>query len=129
MISGFINAAIQVSCCVLYVYVLNLGITGYILTLITAYIFEIIYCFFRINVFQFLQKSSFSKTVLKDLLKYSIPLAPNKIMWWIISAFNRYFLLWLVNASATGLYSVAAKFPALITIVVSFSLRLGKLVH
>lgn len=120
MISGFINAAIQVLSCIAYIYVLNLGITGYILTIATAYLFEIIYCFWKADISKNIKFTKISKPVIKDLLKYSFPLAPNKIMWWVISVSDRYFVLWIINASATGLYAVAAKFPALITIVVGF---------
>lgn len=120
MVSGFVNAAVQVISCVLYIYVFNLGITGYILTIATAFASEIIYCFWKVDIKKYMSVSDISKPVIKDLLKYSLPLAPNKIMWWIISASDRYFVLWLISASATGLYSVAAKFPALITIVVGF---------
>ena len=120
MVSGFVNAVTQVVTCLLYIYVFNLGITGYILTIATAFLIEILFCFWKVNISQYLRLSSVSKPVIRDLLKYSVPLAPNKIMWWIISASDRYFVLWLISASATGLYSMAAKFPALITIVVGF---------
>lgn len=120
MISGFVNAAVQVLSCILYIYVLNLGITGYILTIATAFACEILFCVWKVKVFKYINLSGISRPVVKDLLKYSLPLTPNKIMWWIISVSDRYFVLWLISASATGLYSVAAKFPALITIVVGF---------
>lgn len=120
MFSGFINALMQIVSCFLYVYLLNLGITGYILTIATSFVSEILYCFFKVNIFKYIRIKSISKRILIDLLKYSFPLAPNKIMWWIISASDRYFVLWILGASATGLYSMSAKFPALITIVLGF---------
>ena len=120
MVSGFINAIVQVVSCLIYIYVLNLGITGYILTIATAFGFEIIYCIWKVKINKYIHLSSVSKPVIRELLMYSLPLAPNKIMWWIISASDRYFVLWIISASATGLYSVAAKFPALITIAVGF---------
>lgn len=119
MISGFINAFTQIVSCILYIFVLNLGITGYILTIATGYAAEILYCVKKVRIHESIDFSFVSKPILKDLLKYGLPLAPNKIMWWIISASDRYFILWLVSASAAGLYGVAAKFPALITIVVN----------
>ena len=120
MFSGFVNAVVQIISCLCFVYAFNLGIVGYILTLVTSNLIEVLFCIYKVNLLQFLEKTSIAKYVLKDMLSYSIPLAPNKIMWWVISALNRYFVLWLVGASATGLYSVAAKFPALITVVVGF---------
>lgn len=120
MISGLLNALTQILGCLVFIYLFNLGITGYILTLATAYLAEILYCAFIVEIKQYISPNALSKRAIKDLLKYSLPLAPNKIMWWIISASDRYFILWIIGASATGLYSVAARFPALITIVVGF---------
>lgn len=120
MVSGFVNAIAQVLSCILFIYIFDLGITGYILAIATAFACEILYCSRKVSVNHYIRISAISKSTLKDLLKYSLPLAPNKIMWWIISASDRYFVLWLISASATGLYAVAAKFPALITIVVGF---------
>lgn len=120
MISGFVNAATQIISCLIFMYIFNMNITGYILAIAFAFLLEIVYCFYKVNIFKYIKVNTISKNVIKDFLKYSLPLAPNKIMWWIISVSDRYFVLWIIGASATGLYSVAAKFPALITIVVGF---------
>ena len=120
MISGFVNAIVQIVGCLIFIYFFNLGITGYILTIAAAFVAEILYCVCKVNITKYLSVTAISKPVINDLLKYSLPLAPNKIMWWIISASDRYFVLWIISASATGLYSVAAKFPALITIAIGF---------
>lgn len=119
-ISGFINAIIQIEGCLLLIYVLDLGIIGYLLTIAVSFIIEILFCLWKVKIRDYFHISALSKPVVYDLLKYSFPLAPNKIMWWIISASDRYFVLWIISASAAGLYSAAAKFPALITIVVGF---------
>ena len=95
MISGFINSIVQILSCVLFVYVFNLGITGYILSITIAFAFEIGYCASKVIIREYLCISYISKAVLRDMIKYCFPLVPNKIMWWVVSASDRYFILFL----------------------------------
>lgn len=54
---------------------------------------------------------------MKEMLKYSIPLIPNAFMWWIISASNRFFILYFVGVEANGLFAVANKIPSFLSIL------------
>lgn len=114
---GIINAAVQVVACLLFVYVFKMGVEGYIFALVAGYFFEIVFLFFALRVFSMLRFSSISKSEVKEYLKFSLPLMPNTLMWWIISVSDRYFILFMIGDSATGIYSVAAKIPALVSIV------------
>lgn len=51
------------------------------------------------------------------MLIYSIPLIPNALMWWVMNASNRYFILFFVGASANGLFAVANKIPSFLSIL------------
>src|SRR5690606_30423418 len=51
----------------------------------------------------------------KSHLKYALLLMPNTMLWWVVNASDKYFLQFMVGASAVGIYAVAAKFPTLIT--------------
>jgi O-antigen/teichoic acid export membrane protein len=42
---------------------------------------------------------------------------PNMIMWWVVNSSTRYFILYYNGASENGLYAVASKLPALITML------------
>ncbi len=49
------------------------------------------------------------------ILRFSIPLIPNTISWWLIASLNRYFLLGKRGMAAVGIYSMALKFSFLVT--------------
>ena len=119
MVGGILDAVCQILGCLLFVYLFNLRLLGYILALSFAYLCEIIFYYFKLNIYKSISYTYISSNICKKLLKYSVPLTPNTIMWWIIGASDRYFILWIINEAATGLYAVAAKFPALISIVTS----------
>lgn len=50
----------------------------------------------------------------KQLLRYSLPLLPTVIIWWVLSFGDRWFVLWAVGAKANGVYAVAARFTGII---------------
>lgn len=47
----------------------------------------------------------------KQLLRYSIPLVPSTLNWWVMSASNRYFIRYFMSNAANGIFAVANKFP------------------
>lgn len=93
------------------------GIDGFILSQIFAFIFAAMYSFLFSKGYSFLSIKYINKAKLKAMLRYSIPLIPNGVMWWIISGLNRPILEYYSGTSAVGLFAVANKFPALISIV------------
>lgn len=60
-----------------------------------------------------------NKEVLKDLLKYGLPLVPASIAFWVILNSSSFFLAFMKTAEDVGIYGVATKFAALITLVTS----------
>jgi len=51
------------------------------------------------------------------MLRYSIPLIPNTVFWWIISVSDRYMVTAFVGQGANGIYTAAYKIPTLITLI------------
>ena len=60
-----------------------------------------------------------SKEACKEMLKYSTPLVPNNLMWWIVNALNRPVMETFLGLEAIGLFAVANKFPTLISTCVA----------
>ena len=58
--------------------------------------------------------------LLREMLRYSLPLIPASVAWWIMTSIDRYMLLYMCGAEANGLYSVAHKFPTVISVVMTF---------
>ena len=49
------------------------------------------------------------------MIKYSLPLVPNSISWWIMSASDRTIISTFLNTAANGIYAVSNKFPTILT--------------
>lgn len=51
------------------------------------------------------------------MLKFSAPLIPTYILWWITSASDRWFVKGMVGSAENGIYSVSYKLPTLLMLV------------
>lgn len=48
------------------------------------------------------------------MLRYSLPLIPNSLFWWMGSSINRLFITGMLGISASGMFAAASKVPNLI---------------
>lgn len=101
---------------VIFIAWLKLGIEGYLLATVIGSIISIIYININVNTLKYVSFSNISIRNSRMLLKYSVPLMPNSIMWWIINASSRYFILIFVGTTFNGLFAVASKIPSVLSI-------------
>ena len=53
------------------------------------------------------------------MIKYSLPMIPNYILWWINNASDRFLVTFFCGTSVNGVYSVAYKIPSLLNSITS----------
>ena len=58
-----------------------------------------------------------SREKIKEMLKFSLPMMPTTVIWWITNVSDRYIVTYLKGSGENGLYSAAYKIPTLITLV------------
>jgi len=98
------------------------GLLGYVASLVIANILALLYVIFRANLIEYISITAVSREYLSELLKYSVPLIPNSIIWLIVSYINRPIVEAYMGMAAIGLFSLANRFPNLIiTIYNNFS--------
>lgn len=91
------------------------GVYGYVLSTNLACFVGALYSFSFSGSYRYLNFNFVSKEKCKEMLKYSIPLIPNGIMWWLVGALNRPIMESNVGLYGVGLYAVANKFPSIIS--------------
>lgn len=116
-IVGVINTVVVISLNIICLVGLRLGIIGYLLSYIGGYLIcDMIYLFMlRKNIFDGCAKKD--KAEWKDMLKYSTPLVPNNVSWWLVSSANKYIISGYLSNAILGLYSVALKIPTIINTI------------
>jgi len=114
-LGSFISAAGQVILNIFFIVVLRLGVNGMISAIILAHVISGIYVALRINIFQYFKFRVVRKNAMIKYLRYSSPLVPNSISWWILSASDRSIILMFLGVSYNGIYSAASKFSGIYT--------------
>ena len=116
-VQGLINTALVIGLNILFLAVLRLGVTGYVLSAVAADVLTTGYLVLRAKLWKSLKKPE--KGTLSRMLKYCVPFIPTATFWWITSVSDRYMItVWLGNA-ANGIYAVAAKPPTILTVLSS----------
>lgn len=95
------------------------GVEGYVYSFIIANFITSCYSLIASNSYKYYRILYIDFQRVRKLLRYSIPLIPNAIMWWLVQALNRPVMENYLDYSQIGIYAVANKFPAVITMLFS----------
>lgn len=111
---GIIAVFTQFICNLIFMVHLNMGINGYILSFICSDAFSVIFLYtagrlYRLNKFRYADRS-----IIKEMLRYSLPLIPTYLLWWITSSSDRLFVIKMEGSEVNGVYATAYKLPTLL---------------
>lgn len=115
--SGILGTAITLFLNILLMAVIKWGLVGYFLATIIGTLFSIVYLWIRCDLSQnFCRIEKRDVALFKEMLRYSIPIMPNALSWWISTSSDKYIISYFSGVAETGLYSIAYKIPSLMTV-------------
>ena len=88
---------------------------GMIISMALANFVCSLYLFIRLKLWKKINFKLVDHKLLKEMYKYSIPLVPNGISWWIVNVSDRTIITWILGTAANGLYAISNKFPTIIS--------------
>ena len=97
----------------------SLGIQGYLFAYIISNLAIDVFAFITGKVGSDLLKAKLDKRLLKEMVVYSAPLILNNVSWWVIHSSDKIMVEIMVSTTALGIYTVAAKIPSLINVLVT----------
>jgi len=115
--SGILNSLILLISNVVFIYLLNKGFKGWVISFFLAKIIASIYVSKVVSVHKYFSFSSISRSFINEAFTYCIPLLPNAIMWWIMNLSDRYIIAAFIGVGANGIYAVASKVPSILSIL------------
>ncbi|WP_226681941.1 lipopolysaccharide biosynthesis protein [Sutcliffiella horikoshii] len=101
---------------ILFLVYLDMGINGYLYGFILSYIINIILILIFGRIYKYFRIYSWDKPTAIEMVKYSIILIPNSLMWWVINLSDRYLVTAIMGLAANGLYAVAYKLPSILSV-------------
>lgn len=102
---------------VIFIVLLNLGANGVLLATFISNILCIVYVFIKEKIYQQLSFNNYINKTRRDIWKYSIPLVPNQLSWWVVNVSDRTIIKLFINTAANGIYAAANKIS---TICITF---------
>ena len=122
-IGSFITAFTTVLLNVLFIVGFKWGAYGMLTATLIGNVMCSLYIFLIKKVYKYINIKLYSKKLLKKLWKYSLPLIPNAISWWIFNSSDRIIVSSILGIGDNGILSAAYKFSSVyITIYNIFNL-------
>lgn len=116
-VASFLSATVTVIFNVVFIAGLKMGALGMFLATVIAKILTLVYLLIALHSWEYFSVKIFNKGILKDVCKYSVPLIPNQLSWWVVGTSDRTIITYFVGLTANGVYSVANKFS---TVFITF---------
>lgn len=115
-IQGILQTFIMVIGNVVALAVLYKGVKGYIVALASSYYMTSFIMIIGTKTYREIKRAQLNITLLKDMLKYCVPMIPGKIAWWMNNSLDKYFIIGFRGLDISGLYGVAHKIPSILTV-------------
>jgi len=112
-----VNGSLTVLLNVLFIAGFHWKVEGMLLATLIATVTSSIVVSLKCHLRRYISFKTLDKEASIELLKYSIPLIPNNICWWIVNVSDRIIINLFLNTAANGIYSVACKFPSTFSMV------------
>lgn len=97
----------------LFARVLSLGLNGILIAYSLGYFISILYALIQLKLYRFCSIKFVDFELLKKMAKFSLPLMPNSISWWIMNVSDRTIVSFVLGTSTNAIYAVANKIPNL----------------
>lgn len=119
-IDTIVYTALLATLNIVFLLVLKMGTAGYMYSLIIANVVSILFCLIISGAYKDIFIVKLDIKLLGKMIKYSSPLILNAISWWVTHSSDKFMLEAFGGQDGTsnvGLYSAAAKIPALLSAV------------
>lgn len=119
-IYNFVLSVAKIILSIFFVAIIKRGIYGLLEAEIVSGILITVIFLFRNKVWKYIDMQKSSKKEMLEMIKYSVPLIPNKLSWSVINLSDRIIIMNVIGSEASGLYAVSYKFPTLMDTIYGF---------
>lgn len=116
-VQGILNTGLTILFNILFLAVWDMGVTGYVLSVVAGNILTAAYLVFAAKLWRVFAFSAVSKRMMKDLLRFSLPLIPTTVCWLITDLSDRYMVTYFCGSDINGIYSAAYKIPTIVNLI------------
>lgn len=116
-VQSILGTALTIAFNLLFLIPMKLGVTGYVLSVAVADAVGTVFLIIYAKLYKDFSFKLVSKSKIKEMLKYSLPMMPTTVIWWITNVSDRFIVTSICGSGENGLYSAAYKIPTVIALV------------
>ena len=120
---GILNTALTIACNVLFLFVFDMGVEGYILAVIVGNLLTTVFIVCRAKLWQVFSFANVDRKLMKHLLLFSLPMIPTTLCWLITDLSDRAMVTYFWGESVNGVYAAAYKIPTIVNLVAGIFLQ------
>ncbi len=118
-VQGILSTALNIGLNIVFLIGFDMGVTGYVLSVIAADFLTTVFLFFKLGLWKSISPKHFDKKLLFEMLRYSVPLIPTTVFWWVTNVADRYIIRGVLGDEINGLYAAAFKIPTILLLLSS----------
>ena len=96
---------------------LKSGASSILVALVISNFIGFIYFLGRLRLGNFIKIGTINRKKIVEMLRYSLPLIPNAISWWIANTSDRLIIIYFLGTAFNGIYAAANKIPTIYTTI------------
>ena len=116
-VQGILNTLVTVGFNILFLMAFDLGVTGYVLSTVVGNLLTTAFLVVSAKLWRVFRLSHVSRTAMRELFRFSLPMVPTTICWLITDLSDRYLVSWFCGEAVHGVYSAAYKIPTIVNLV------------
>lgn len=122
-LGGMLHTAAGAALNILFLAALGWGIRGYLLAAILANGVTAVYAAALGQVDRAIPNFEIDRPLSRQMIRYSVVLIPNSLLWWIINSSDRMMVSAICGAAANGIYAVSYKIPSMLYLLSEIFVR------
>ncbi len=116
-IQGIVGTVLTIAFNLIFLLGFDMNILGYVLSVVLADALCSLFIFIVAKLHTEIDFSLFDFKTVKSMLRYSLPLIPTTIFWWVTNVSDRYMIRYMLGADINGLYAVSNKLPTILILI------------
>ena len=116
-VQGLINTALTITFNIIFLIPLKMSFTGYVLSVAVADTLTMLFIVLVAKLWRYIDFRAVGGKTVRDMLRYSIPMIPTTIFWWVTNVSDRFMVTGFVGDDVNGLYTAAYKIPTLLMVL------------
>lgn len=122
-VAGVLSTVASLTFNILFLVVLNMGITGYLWASILTQLSSFIFYFCSLKIWEVVDLHIKDVYLQKEMLRFSIPLVLGTLSWFINYASDKYVVTFMCGLAANGILSIAYTIPQIVTSMDGFFIQ------